>query len=303
MSEALQIWQLGDGKPGHENQSLGLIEAMERLRACEHHRLDLSAAGSFWSRWRSATAQASELPKPDLILGSGHATHFPLWRLGRRYSAPTVVLMKPSLPLRCFDLCLAPRHDFANDPPEHARLLVTEGALNRVVVGEGPRHGGLILLGGPSRTHGWDAQQMLQSLAEVTREGEWRLTDSRRTPEDFLPRVREEFPAIAIHPHRETAPDWLPGMLRQVEQVWVSEDSVSMSYEALSSGARVGLLPVPRVRRDARVLRGLDGLMARGRLCAFADWLEGGRVLPEVEPLREADRCARLLLEWLRQRG
>ena len=37
--------------------------------------------------------------------------------------------MKPSLPRRCFDLCIVPRHDgLAPD----AHTLVTEGALNRI---------------------------------------------------------------------------------------------------------------------------------------------------------------------------
>jgi uncharacterized protein len=40
-----------------------------------------------------------------------------------------VVLMKPSLPRRWFDLCILPQHDgIAAD----AHTLVTEGALNRV---------------------------------------------------------------------------------------------------------------------------------------------------------------------------
>lgn len=301
VNDVLTIWQIADGKPGHESQSLGLIEAMGRLRPCTHRRIDVAGAENFWSRSRVALNQASSLPVPDLILGCGHATHFPLWRLRRKYSAFGVVLMKPSLPLRCFDLCLVPRHDFRSDPPEHARLLVTEGALNRVVAGAGARSGGLILLGGPSRTHGWDAESMLRALSEVTASGEWRLTDSRRTPEGFVQRVCQELPGIEIHPHPETTPDWVPRALQQAEDVWVTEDSVSMTYEALSSGARVGVLPVPRLRANARVLRGLDGLIAQGRLSGLEDWREAGGTLPGARPLREADRCAQLLIEWLRQ--
>ena len=260
MSDPLTVWQLGDGKPGHENQSLGLIEAIGRIRPCEHHRIDISDAGSFLSRARVAKAQAEALPEPDLIVGAGHATHFPLWRLGKGSGAPTVVLMRPSLPMGFFDLCLVPRHDFSNEPQKLSSLVVTEGALNRVVAGAGVREGKLILLGGPSKTHGWDGDAMMKSLAELTSEGQWQLTDSRRTPEGFVERIRAELPAIQIHPHRDTGPDWLPKVLQQVDEVWVGEDSVSMTYEALSSGAKVGVLPVPRLREDSRVLRGLDAV-------------------------------------------
>lgn len=72
-----------------------------------------------------------------------------------------------------------------------------------------------------------------------------------------------------------------------------------MTYEAISSGAQVGLLPVPRLREDSRVLRGLERMLEQGRLSTFEQWHEAGRQLSEAKPLREADRCARLLLERL----
>ncbi len=300
MSAPLTVWQIGDGKPGHENQSLGLIEAIGRVRPCEHHRIDVSAEGNFWSRSKAARLQAEALPAPDLVLGAGHATHFPIWRLGKMgkmSGTPTVVLMKPSLPMRFFDLCIVPRHDFPNAASDESKLILTDGALNRVVVGEGERQGRLILLGGPSKHHGWDGDAMMNSLKELASEGEWQLTDSRRTPEGFVDRIRTELPQIQVHPHTETGPDWLPQILQKVDECWVTEDSVSMTYEALSSGAKVGLLSVPRLRDDARVLRGLDGLIRQGRLTSLSDWLGAGRQLGEAQPLREADRCAPLVLD------
>ena len=299
VQETLTVWQLGDGKPGHENQSLGLIEAIGRVRACEHHRIDISDARNFWSRWKSARKQAEALPPADLIIGAGHATHFALWCLRRFSGAKTVLLMKPSLPMGFFDLCIAPRHDFPTGFVDGENLLLTDGAINRVVVGEGERSGKLILLGGPSKNHGWDAEGMMKSLGELAKEGDWQLTDSRRTPEGFVDRIRTELPQIRIHPHTETGPDWLPQVLQQVEEVWVSEDSVSMTYEALSSGAKVGLLPVPREREEARVLRGLDRLLKKQQLTTLSTWLESSRQLDEAKPLREADRCADLLLDRL----
>jgi len=297
VTKPLCIWWIGDGKPGHENQSLGLVEAIGRLRPVTSHRIDLSCAANGWARWRSAMDQAAQLPRPDLVVAAGHATHWSLWRLGRKYAAPRVVLMKPSLPLSCFDLCLAPRHDFKADPSCH-RLELTEGALNRVVAGAGERHARLILLGGPSKSHGWDGEGMLAALRQVAVGGGWQLTDSRRTPPDFLGRLARELPDLQLHPHADTGSDWLPGLLQQAAEVWVSEDSVSMVYEALSSGAQVGLLPMPRRREDTRVLRGLDRLVAEGRVGSLDSWLEEGS-LPPALSLAEADRCARLVMQML----
>jgi len=76
----------------------------------------------------------------------------------------------------------------------------------------------------------------------------------------------------------------------------VTEDSVSMVYEALSSGARVGLLPVPRSKQDTRVLRGLDQLVEAGFVTPYARWLKTRTLTPPPEPLQEAARCAHVVL-------
>jgi hypothetical protein len=165
------------------------------------------------------------------------------------------------------------------------------------------RHGGLILIGGPSASHGWDEPTLMANLANivtVSGSGPWQLTDSRRTPPGLLQRLRETFPMVEIFDHAATPGEWLPARLAAAATVWVTEDSVSMVYEALSSGARVGLLPVPRKRADTRVLRGLAGLIDKGFLTPYANWQPSATLPAPPRPLREADRCARLLLDRFR---
>lgn len=295
MHDPLTLWILGDGKPGHENQSLGLAAAIARRAPCSVHRVAVNGARWLPARLRAAVAASAGLPSPDLVIGAGHACHAPLLWLARKHRARSVVLMRPSLPVACFDLCIAPRHDFPASA-EGPRLLLTRGALNRIEPHPGERRGGLILLGGPSRIHGWDPRAMLAMLARITSEGTWELTDSRRTPEAFLAELRRSLPQVAIASHHDTPADWLPYKLQHAAEVWVSEDSVSMVYEALSSGARVGLLPVPRLAAESRVLRGLDGLVADGFVTPYPEWCDRGRIAPAPEILREADRCAGLVL-------
>jgi mitochondrial fission protein ELM1 len=298
VEQALTIWRISDGKPGHDNQSLGLAEAVLRRVSGGVHGISLAESGGFFARLRSAVEAAAALPAPDLILAAGHATHPALLWLARRHRAKSVVLMKPSLPLSWFDLCIAPEHDF---PAGCGRpnLMLTRGALNRVTPGDGERTGKLILLGGPSKTHGWDGAAMLAMLAQATDRGGWELTDSRRTPEGFLAQIREKLPGISAISHKQTPPGWVPEKLRAAKEVWVTEDSVSMIYEALTSGARVGLLPVPRLKTQSRVLRGIDGLLADGYLTPFARWTETQHLVTPPETLAEADRCARELVARL----
>lgn len=301
MTGPLTIWIVGDGKPGHENQSGGLAEAIGRIVPVTIVRISLAGIRGWFARLRSTLRQAAALPAPDLILGAGHATHPSLLALARRTGAPCVVLMKPSLPVGLFDLCLVPAHDLGDTPPG-PNVVATLGALNRVAPPPaGPRPGRLLLIGGPSANHGWDSPAMLDALGEILGgpgDG-WTLTDSRRTPDDFLPALRLRFPGIAVFPHAETDRDWLPARLREAGEVWVTEDSVSMIYEALSSGARVGLLPVPRGKRPSRVVRGVDRLVEEEFVTPFARWRETLTLPESPRPLREADRCARLVLDRL----
>jgi mitochondrial fission protein ELM1 len=291
------IWLIGDGKPGHENQSLGLADAIARRVPCAVHRISIAGKRGLFNRVRSAVQASAGLPKPDLIIAAGHATHFALLWLARKHRAKSIVLMRPSLPMAWFDLCIVPSHDFkkANN---RKNLLVTRGALNRVAPPDtAPRGGGMILIGGPSVTHGWDGEALLAVLAAISSHGDWQLTDSRRTPAGFIGEIATRLPRLEIFPHQETTPDWLPERLARAREVWVTEDSVSMVYEALSSGASVGLLPVPRLLADSRVLRGLEQLVADGFLTPFADWEKSHRLEMPPSILREADRCAERVIQ------
>jgi mitochondrial fission protein ELM1 len=291
----LTLWLIGDGKPGHENQSLGLAEAMQRRVACEIHRISIAEKVGFFGRIRAALAAGTKLPKPDFIIAAGHATHLPLLWLARKYRAKSIVLMRPSLPLSCFDLCLAPSHDFPKKTT-HKNLVLTRGVINRVRPSDSDKTGKLILIGGPSKAHGWDHAAMLNMLKAIAANGDWQLTDSRRTPEGFLKQIKKYLPKIEIFSCKETAPDWLPDELSRAKEVWVSEDSVSMIYEALSSGACVGLLPVPRLNSRSRVLSGVDELIADGFLTQFANWQKSGQLAKVPKPFHEADRCVEFLV-------
>ncbi len=292
----LILWLLADGKPGHENQSLGLAEAIGRRVPCHIHRIPLAGKRGILGRIRAAVLASTSLPKPDLILGAGHATHAALWWLGRKNSAPTVVLMKPSMPIGWFSFCLCPEHDFPAGA-EKPGLILTRGALNRVVAGDGEKTGKLILIGGPSKTHGWDGGAVLDRLAQATDRGGWELSDSRRTPQGFLEEARAKLPGVTLFSHRDTPADWVAEKLRGAKEVWVTEDSVSMVYEALTSGARVGLLPAPRRAAASRVIQGIESLIAEGFVTPFDRWRESQRIAAPPHPLQEADRCAAILLE------
>ena len=294
MSKPIQILLLTDGKPGHENQSRGLAEAIGRRTDVHVTLLPVVKRHLIASLFSSGKLH-EEIPAPDLIIGAGHAVHGRMLAISRSSGAPCVVMMKPTLPVNFFDLCIIPRHDLKGKPPR-SNMIATRGALNRVPpTGERSCNGGLILLGGPSSSYAWDSDGMSKAICtiiEACGERPWRITDSRRTPDGELDSLAKACPALVTHPHATTGRDWLPERLAEAAEVWVSEDSVSMIYEALSSGAKVGLLQVPRLKPNGRVARGIDELIADGYLMPFSKWNPSSPLPEPPEILRESERCA-----------
>lgn len=294
----LIVWIVSDGKPGHLNQSLGLAEALARAVPTDIHTLPALSAWRAWRAWLLKRLPGA-LPAPDLVVGAGHATHATLLAARRACGGRAVVLMKPSLPRRCFDLAILPRHDgIAAD----ARTLVTEGAINRVrpaAARDAKR--GLILIGGVSPHFEWDddaVEVQIKSILARTPETQWTLTTSRRTPADFL----AELPAAAnldLAPHTTTPPGWLPEQLSRSGTVWVTPDSASMVFEALTAGADVGVFDLP-VNPKSRVAHAIGELADAQRVTRFAKWCASGTLHPNQHPLAEADRCAAWILEWLK---
>lgn len=293
------IWRIHDAKPGHANQTRGLVKSLASRTEVE--AFDISAP-SRWQSWRWWLTRrfplGKKLPKPDLILGAGHGTHVATLAARAAFGGKAIVLMKPSLPLRLFDLCVVPEHDAV-----HAveNLIVTRGVLNVVEPSrtQQPTRG-LILIGGPSSSYGWNSERMCeQVVAAVAGQTQvhWTLTTSRRTPADFLGLMYGSgLSNLSIVPCEQTGPGWIPNELARSAQVWVTEDSVSMVYESLTSGAAVGLLEVP-CNRPGRVTAGVKELVNHGWVTPFASWQSGTALPHPPSTLHEAARCAAVVCE------
>ena len=244
--------------------------------------------------------RAQRLPAPRVIIGAGHATHLTMLAAGRAHKAKTVALMRPSLPLSWFDFCLIPEHD---DPPARDNVIITRGAVNALQPGQpGNRRDqrrGLILVGGPSRHYDFDVDSLMADIRQVlsrTPRRHWALCNSPRTPVALVDAVNElKAQNVEVVAWDQCEAGWLTAELPRAGEVWVTEDSVAMIYEALTAGCRVGLLPQAR-NGASRLHRGIDRLLREGHVSAFSDWLKGGELAAPDNPPDEANRCAQLLI-------
>ena len=292
----MHIVYVSDGKAGHRSQALGLFQAMKRQQAnatfeeVSIHDLPIfSLINAFFSSKKSLFKQV-----PDFIFGVGSHTHFRVWLLGKIFKkAKTVILMKPNLPIAWFDYAVIPEHDGI---PANSRVIVTRGALNPIR--NENRHQKariLIALGGSSKRHQWNQEKVLLSVQQIVEHNpnsEIILTTSRRTPAKFIDILRQQSFAqyLQICPVEQTPQGWIFEEMQKAEAVWVTEDSVSMIYEALTAGCRVGVIAMDRLKQD-RITNSVDVLLEKKFIANVSDI----NLLPEGQLLQEADRVVHQL--------
>lgn len=264
----MHIVYVSDGKAGHRSQAVGLYTAMQRQSAdevtFEEVSIDQLPVFSLFSAIFNKNITALQ-QQPDYIFGVGSHTQLRVLLLGRVYpQAKTIILMKPNFPVTWFDYAIIPEHD---DVEASEHVITTQGALNPIVNEQRHQQNRfLIALGGSSKRHQWNEEKVLDSIQQIVDlhpQAEIILTTSRRTPKEFLDHLNEKSFAsrLKIFPVEKTPQGWIFEEMQKAEAVWVTEDSVSMIFEALTAGCKVGIIAIDRLKSD-RITTLLDQLLS-----------------------------------------
>lgn len=294
---ALTVWRITDGKAGHDSQTIGLCNAISKLKEIECFDVHAEPAFSTIKNFLlNKFTKEQDLPNPDLIIGAGHSCHLSMLLAKKSRGGQTIVLMKPSLPRSLFDLCIIPEHDQVKSKQN---IIVSKGAINPVQFNENKPDGlGLILLGGPSRHYRWNSENIIEQVKKIvgqSKEIRWTIADSPRTPEKTLS-LLSGLKNIEILNYKNTDSHKLREYIFKSGTIWISEDSISMIYESLSSGAAVGLLNVEQ-KKINRISESINNLVLEEQLTTFSEWLRTKTLLRPSIKFNEAERCARLLSE------
>lgn len=303
------IYIISDGKHDHLTQTRGLADALlERARkACpemQHSCHEISVAGKSWFAKLFYKGKDLELPRPHLILCAGHSTHLAALSLARHLRCLCMVCMRPSLPLSMFDLCITPRHDVPENGVPASNVFLTNGSINNIKPHpEKEKKYTLVLIGGPNKEFKWEAEHILTQLRTIASKSSRPilLTTSRRTPSDFVDDVTSACPNIRVEAFDQTGDTWVADQLASAAEVWVTQDSVTMVYEALSSGAPVGIIEMPRKRpphknKQSRIERGINMLIADGGTNSFTEWAKTNTLPHPENVIDEAARAADYIL-------
>jgi len=314
----LQIVACLDGRPGHEKQTQGVIAALMRLTpvAVTDEKLPQPSAVIGLKNWAAylGTLGFQFMPQAgsnavDLIIGTGASTHIPMLRLKGRSQAKIVTCMTPDpLLLSKIDLCLVPHHD---QPPQRANIFTTIGPPGlpaRTRVNDSQRS--LILVGGrDEKSHVWQTAVLVSQIKTLlAREPEstWTITSSPRTPDEcetHLQALADAYPQVTFYRAQDTAQGWVEAAYAQNVTAWVTADSISMIYEALTAGCRVGVLPVKWKKPHNKFQQSIDYLERRQLVMIYEYWLNNAGHTFQPVILDEASRCAEeILRRWWPER-
>lgn len=301
LTKPLIVWCFYDDKPGHQNQTAGLIQALAK-------EINIKVVNQTKLSWLELLKillipkrfLLSKSNQPHWVVGAGHGTHLSLLMTGFKYKAKKIVLMKPSLPRPFFDMCFIPEHD---DVKLRDNIFITQGVLNKIEPSKKKLPStGLILLGGESKHYQWDDEKVLLQIQLILKSYphiDWQVSNSRRTPNHFLEKLKNlQLDHLQVFDYRSVESNWLVSRLKIVGQAWVTEDSVSMIYEVLTANTKCGLIQLQK-NYETRISKNVQKLIDNRYVLSMNDF-QLGHPLIDPPPLNEAERVAKYLVEkWI----
>jgi uncharacterized protein len=261
------IWRLLDGRKGHEKQSLALVRSLKEQSRCRIFDINIQdLENPFLALIFKKNNLNKGLIKPDIAIGAGHKTHFHLLAIKRCFNAKIVVIMKPSIPHKLFDLCVIPKHD---DVKSGSNVFITNTPLVNFNLNKKKKENmALFLIGGPSKHFYWDSKKVLEQIKNISQVFKFKkllITTSRRTPIDFINEYKKlKIKNIKLYEDTKIINDWLDKKIVKVKNIWVTNDSYSMLIEAIASGAYTDILEL-KVKKNSRLSSEINSIKKKIR--------------------------------------
>ena len=311
MPESNKIcWIITEGLAGTENQCLGVAEAIGVKPVVKRIKLKFPWRQlSPWLRCGHEYALAADSdpvdpPYPDILIASGRKSIGIALHIKKKSGGKTflVQIQDPRVNPKYFDLVVVPQHD----PTRGENVIVTTGALHRVTPGKiaaeknkfmaqlnplpAPRVA--VLIGGSSKAHQMTTaatKKLTDNLRAL--KASLMITASRRTGADNAQLLRDSLKAPNIYFWDGTGDNPYFALLGFADYIVVTEDSVSMTSEAISTGKPVYVAALEGGGKRLSVFHKL--LQEQGYTRPFTGMLETWSYTPPHDTLKVADEIRR----------
>jgi hypothetical protein len=253
-------WVITEGIAGTENQCIGIAEALGIVPVIK--RVHLKFPWKQLSPWLGGVSltpdsDSIEAPYPDIIIAGGRKSIGVGLHIKKINGDKTflVQVLDPKISATHFDLVVVPEHDGLRGD----NVLTVKGALHRVtpekiaieqakffdVLNGLPHPRVAVLIGGSSKAHTMTAantadlaQKLLSLKAGLM------ITASRRSGEENIKTLRSALDQPNIFFWDGSGDNPYFALLGMADYIIVTEDSVSMTTEALSTGKPVYIFPL-----------------------------------------------------------
>jgi mitochondrial fission protein ELM1 len=319
---ALRVWVLSDGQPGHYNQSRGIVAALRRLKPVRETWID--AKLRFGLARNLLRFYLNHVPWPtspralrlfyamdslpadgcDLIVSTGGKTSFVNAWLAAFLEVPSVYAGSlRRLSARHFSVVLTlqplagvPNNLVVGLPPSaiDPEEVNAQGQAFRAQRGLIEQPCWALMLGGNGAGYRY-RQNDWMALAEVVRKLSerygirWLLVSSRRTGPLATRLLRRELDAAVLAAqcwYQDGEPFSVEAVLGAADRVFVTEDSMTMLSEAISSRRPVSSLIPQHALPNSRYEHTLKRFTDRQLLCRF-----GLSELAQTPELLEQAQC------------
>lgn len=252
-------WIITEGMAGTENQCIGVAEALGLTPVIKRIKLkspwkELSPWLSIGKRFAISTVGDNlDSPYPDIVLASGRKAIIAALYVKEASQGKSFIvqIQDPRISPKNFDLVCVPQHD----PTRGENVIVTTGALHKVTKEKlkqekekffdkldylkKPRVA--VLIGGSSKHHKMTREitDVLASQLLGLKDVSLMITASRRTGEENTRLLQEKLKGENIYFWDSTGDNPYFAFLEMADYIIATEDSVSMTSEALYTGKPV----------------------------------------------------------------
>ena len=254
----MKVYWFQDSKTGHLKQVQALLDQLKKEIVLSVTPINYSNHESFSEMF----SDKDHADGPTILIGAGHDVYSKILQ-AKKYLQKfiskdifSIAVLRPSYKLNSFDLIIAPEHDFQKRRlPKN--IILFQGALAATSQNPIDENKAIIAIGGPSKHYKFDQEilmKQLQYIISVHPKHEFKIYNSRRTPDSLNKKLKEElnnFSNAKFIDLNSTESDTFQDSLNKSSLKFVTPDSSNLVFEALSAMGQTYLIQIekPTYRR------------------------------------------------------
>ena len=319
----MHIYWFKDSKTGHLKQVDALLNELKKDSKFLLTHVDCLDKKFSLENIESIFAEPPKTNQTVVLIGAGHGVYENILNskkfLIKKFNnqAIAIAILRPSKKLKSFDMICAPQHDFDNKTlPKNVTTFI--GSLAEPSYSPVDKSQAMIAIGGISKHYKFDGDVLLgqlQFILSMYQSYEFRIFNSRRTPDSINLKIEEE---LSKHSNAQfidfnsMESNSFQKSLQQAALKFVTPDSVNLTYESLSTPGKTYLIQIetPSYRRifGSRKIRESMSKLVKSRQVGVVSLFEkkGGINVSKIEnpseyiePLAEVEKLAYSIINFI----